>query len=292
MNSVQLPVEAGATGEGSTTDGGYRIVIDSNRRLGTFLEETFARRELLYFLVWRDVKIRYKQTALGVAWAVLMPLLQTFLFTVVFGRFAKIKPDGNYPYTAFVLAGVVPWTLFSQALTLGSQSLIGQQHLMTKIYFPRIYIPAAAVGGCLLDFFIGLLLYAIVLAYYHVVPSLSLTFVPLLIVLMILASLGPVFLLSALTVSYRDFKYVIPIAVQVLMYVSPVIYPANMIPAKYRLFVGINPMMGIIDGYRSAILGKPWDVGLLIEATISATALFLLGIYYFRSTERRFADFA
>jgi lipopolysaccharide transport system permease protein len=267
------------------------VVIDSGNRLGS-LSDLVARRELLYFLIWRDIKIRYKQTVLGILWAILVPVLQTFLFTVIFGRFAKIETDGNYPYTVFVLAGLIPWMLFSQALTLGGQSLINQQHLMTKVYFPRLYIPAAAVGGCLIDFLVSLVLYGMVLAYFGIVPSTQIVMLPAMILLTITASLGVAFLLSALTISYRDFKYVIPFAVQVLMYASPIVYPVNLIPEKYRFFLGLNPMAGIVDGYRSAILGKPWDVSLLLEAVVSTLFFFVIGVVYFRKTEDRFADLA
>jgi lipopolysaccharide transport system permease protein len=270
---------------------GDLVVIDSANRLGS-LADLIARHDLLYFLIWRDIKIRYKQTVLGILWAILVPVLQTFLFTVIFGRFAKIETDGDYPYTVFVLAGLIPWMLFSQALTLGGQSLINQQHLMTKVYFPRLYIPAAAVGGCLVDFLVSLVLYGMLLVYFGIVPSTQVVMLPVMILLTIIASLGAAFLLSALTVSYRDFKYVIPFAVQVLMYASPIVYPVNLIPEKYRFYLGLNPMAGIVDGYRSAILGKPWDVSLLLEAVISTLFLFVIGVFYFRKTEDRFADLA
>ena len=268
------------------------VIIDSNNSLTHLLGEFISRRELLYFLIWRDIKIRYKQTVLGALWAVLVPLIQTFLFTVIFGRFAKMQTDGNYNYTVFVLAGLIPWTLFSQALTLGSQSLINQQHLMTKVYFPRLYVPTAAVGGCLIDFLIGLLLYAAVLVYFHIPPTWAIAWLPALVVLTVFASLGIVYLMAALTVSYRDFKYVIPFAVQAGMYASPVVYAVNIVPAKYRLILGLNPMTGIIDGYRSAVLGKPWDVSLIVESVCVSIVFFLIGVVYFRMAEQRFADIA
>lgn len=268
------------------------VVIDSKSGLAHIIGEFILRRELLYFLIWRDIKIRYKQTVLGGLWAILVPLLQTFLFTVIFGRFAKMQPDGNYNYTVFVLAGLIPWTLFSQALTLGSQSLVNQQHLMTKVYFPRLYVPTAAVGGCLIDFLIGLLMYAVVLAYFHIAPTGAIAWLPALILLTVFSSLGIVYLMAALTVSYRDFKYVIPFAVQALMYASPVVYAMNIVPPKYQLILGLNPMTGIIDGYRSAILGKPWDIQLVAESVCVSLVFFVIGVAYFRSAEQRFADIA
>jgi lipopolysaccharide transport system permease protein len=268
------------------------VIIEPRGRVTGFLVELVARRELLVFLIWRDIKVRYKQTELGVVWAVLVPLLQTFLFTAIFGRFAKIQTDGNYSYTVFVLAGLIPWTFFSQALTLGGQSLVNQQHLLTKVYFPRLFVPAAAVGGCLLDFLIGFLLYAGVLAYYRVVPASSIFMFPVLVLLTIIATLGVVFLLAALTVRYRDFKHVIPFAVQALMYASPIVYPASLVPEKYRWLLALNPMSGIIDGFRSSILGKPWDLSLVWVSVASTVVFFVVGTAYFRSTERSFADIA
>ena len=268
------------------------VIIDSTSRIGGLVSEMFDRRELLMILIWRDIKVRYKQTIFGVLWALLVPLLQTVIFTVIFGRFANIKPDGPYSYSVFVLAGLIPWTFFSQALTLGGQSLINQQHLLTKIYFPRVFVPAGAVGSCFVDFLVGLLMYAVILAFSGVVPPLGVIFLPALVVLMMVASLGVTFLLAALTVTYRDFKYIIPFGVQVLMYASPIVYPSKLVPEKYRWLFGLNPMAGIIDGFRSAILGKPWDIRLIAVSSASAVICFAVGVMYFRSTERRFADIA
>jgi lipopolysaccharide transport system permease protein len=268
------------------------VIIDSRGGIGSTVSELFSRRELLSFLIWRDIKVRYKQTVFGVLWAVLLPLLQTFIFAVIFGRFAHIEPDGNYSYTVFVLAGLIPWTFFSQALTFGGQSLVNQQHLLTKVYFPRLFVPAAAVGGCFIDFLVGLVLYAVILVLSGIVPGLGILLLPALVALMIIASLGIVFLLAALTVSYRDFKYITPFGVQLLMYLSPIVYPTNIVPEKYRWIFALNPMAGIVDGWRSAILGKPWDTDLILISTASALILFAVGIGYFRHTERRFADIA
>jgi lipopolysaccharide transport system permease protein len=268
------------------------VIIDSHGHIGSIISELFARRELLFFLIWRDIKVRYKQTVFGVLWAVLLPLLQTFIFAVIFGRFAHIEPDGNYSYTVFVLSGLIPWTFFSQALTFGSQSLVNQQHLLTKVYFPRLFVPAAAVGGCLLDFLVGLMLYAAVLAFSGITPGVGMLFLPILIASMIIASLGVVFLLAALTVSYRDFKYITPFGVQLLMYVSPIVYPTNIVPEKYKWIFALNPMVGVIDGWRSALLGKPWDINVILISSASALIFFAVGIGYFRKTERRFADIA
>jgi lipopolysaccharide transport system permease protein len=266
-------------------------VIRPNQR-GLALAEAYARRELLYFLIWRDVKIRYKQTVLGVAWAVLMPVVQLAIFTVIFGRLAGIKPDGDYPYTLFVLAGLVPWTFFAQSVTQGGQSLVNQQQMLTKVYFPRVFVPTGTVGGCFVDFVISFGVYAAVIAWYHFIPSWQIIFVPVLVLLTVIASLGVVYLLSALTVTYRDFRHIVPVMIQCLMYLSPVVYPVNLVPARYQWILGLNPMAGFIDGFRSAILGKPWNFPTLLTSVISTFVILFVGMMYFRETERRFADIA
>lgn len=271
----------------------HEVVIDSRSHFAEGVAEIVSRRELLYFLVWRDIKVRYKQTFLGVVWALLVPLFQAFVFTLIFGRLAGISTDGPYPYGAFVLAGLIPWSFFSQAVTQGSQSLVNQQHLLTKIYFPRLFVPTAAVLGCVVDFAIGLLMYALVLAYYKIVPPPTvLLFLPALLLLTLAAAVGVALLLSALTVTYRDFRYVVPIAIQILMYASPIIYPVRLFPPRYQWVLALNPIAGIIDGYRSAILGKPWNLETLAVSSLSTAACLLGGMYYFRRTEQRFADIA
>lgn len=259
---------------------------------GLALAEAVSRRELLYFLVWRDIKIRYKQTVLGIAWAVLLPVTQLVVFTVIFGKLAGIKPDGNYPYPLFVLAGLVPWTFFAQAVTQGGQSLINQQQMLTKVYFPRLFVPTGVVGGCLVDLLIAFGVYAVVIAFYRYPVSWQVVFVPFLAGFTIIASLGMSYLFSALTVMYRDFRYLVPVLIQILMYISPVIYPVTLFPAKYRWLLGINPMAGVIDGFRSAILGKAWDFPMLATSISSSLVFLLLGVAYFRHTERHFADIA
>jgi lipopolysaccharide transport system permease protein len=268
------------------------VIIDARGGISSTLAELLAHRELLWFLIWRDIKVRYKQTVFGVLWAVLLPLTQTIIFAVIFGRFAHIQPDGNYPYTLFVLGGLIPWTFFSQAVIFGGQSLVNQQHLLTKVYFPRLFVPTAAVGSCAVDFLIGMLLYAMILAISGVVPGPPIVMLPLLIALILVSAIGPTLLLAALTVSYRDFKYVTPFGVQLLMYASPIVYPMNMVPVRYRWIFALNPMTGAIDGWRSATLGTKWNMDLLLISTASALMLFAIGIGYFRRTERRFADIA
>ena len=248
-------------------------------------------RELLYFLTLRDVKIRYKQTVLGIAWAVLQPLMMMMIFTVIFGRLAMIPSEG-VPYPIFVFAGLVPWTFFANGVAQASQSLVNQQQLLTKIYLPRLFIPTAAAGAFLVDLAVSLGIYALLLAAYRIVPSPGIFLSPFLIGLMLLATLGLSFLLGALTVSYRDFRYVVPFLIQILMYLSPVIYSVSMIPSRFQTILAINPMYGIIEAFRSSILGTPWNLTTLAISSASSLLIFILGLFYFRRIERRFADIA
>jgi lipopolysaccharide transport system permease protein len=254
-------------------------------------KELWHFRELLYFLVWRDLKVRYKQTLLGVGWAVLQPVCSMVIFTIIFGHLAKLDSDG-FPYAVFVYAGLLPWTFFSASVALAGQSLVHQQGLMTKVYFPRLFVPTASVGASFVDLAISFGVYAVILAAYRVAPSWQIIFLPGLILFTALATLGLSYIFAALTVSYRDFRFLIPFMLQVMMYASPVVYSVHLFPQRYQWILALNPMAGIIDGYRSAILGKPWDwMNLGISSTVAA-ALFIFGIYYFRKTERGFADVA
>lgn len=268
------------------------LVIEPRRGwIGIDWEELARFRELLYFLVWRDVKVRYKQTVLGVAWAVLQPVFGMVVFTAIFGGLAKMPSDGM-PYAVFVYAGLLPWTFFSNAVTQAGQSLISQQHLLTKVYFPRLFVPVSATGAGLLDLAISFGVYACVMAAYRTAPSWQIVFVPVLVALTVMAAIGIGVTLAALTVSYRDFKFVIPFMVQAWMYVSPVVYPVTLVPARYRWLMGLNPMAGIIGAYRSAILGTPWDLVTLGVSIAVTIGVFVFGLFYFRKTERRFADIA
>ncbi len=253
--------------------------------------EMWQFRELLYFLVWRDLKVRYKQTVLGVAWAVLQPVFSMVVFSVIFGGLAKMDSEG-FPYAVFVYAGLLPWTFFSGAVGLAGQSLVNQQNLLTKVYFPRLFIPTASIGACLVDMGISAGVYGVVLAWFGVVPSWQVVFVPGLVVLTALAVLGFGYILAALTVSYRDFRFVVPFMLQAMMYMSPVVYPVSMVPRRWQWALALNPMAGIIDAYRSAILGKAWNFQTLVVSAGMAVGLFVVGLYYFRRVERRFADVA
>ncbi len=253
--------------------------------------ELWEHRELLGFLVMRDIKVRYKQTVLGAAWAILQPLFAMLIFTLIFGRFAKI-PSEDAPYAVFVYAGLLPWTFFSTAVTQAGQALVSQQSLLTKIYLPRMFVPAAPVGGALVDLAISFGVFAIVMAVYQQVPGWGVVMVPLLVLLTIAAALGMGLLLAALTVTYRDFRYVIPFMIQAWMYISPVIYPVSLVPAEYRWALALNPLAGVIDGFRAAFLNRPFDWPTLSISAAVSVALLLVGMFYFRKTERRFADIA
>ncbi len=253
--------------------------------------ELWEARELLAFLIWRDVSVRYKQTVLGVTWAVLQPVFSMVVFSVIFGNLAKLPSDG-VPYPIFVYAGLLPWTFFSGAVSAASSSLLNQQALLTKIYLPRLFVPGSAVGGGLVDLAISFLVFLALMIYYGVAPNWGLLALPFLVSLAVLAALGLGLALAAVIVSYRDFRYVVPFMIQAGMYVSPVIYPVSLIPEKWRWLLALNPMTGIIDGFRASLLGKPWNLGTLGIAALVSILLFVYGLFYFRKTERRFADVA
>ncbi len=253
--------------------------------------ELWDRRELLQSLVYRDVQVRYKQTVLGFAWAILQPVFSMLIFTFIFGRFAKI-PSEDAPYALFVYCGLLPWTFFSTAVTAAAQSLVNQQALLTKIYLPRMFVPTAPVGGALVDLGISFGVFVMIMALFRQMPGWGIVLVPLLLLLLLAAALGIGLFLAALTVSYRDFRYVIPFMMQAGMYLSPVIYSAGMIPPEYRYALALNPIVGIIDGFRAAFLNRPFDWLLLTISAVSSIGLLVLGMFYFRKTERRFADVA
>ena len=253
--------------------------------------EMWEARELLFFLMRRDVTVRYKQTVLGVAWAVLQPVFSMLVFTIIFGTLAKMPSEG-FPYAIFVYAGLLPWTFFSTAVSTSSQSLVNQQALLTKIYLPRLFVPSTSIGSGLVDFAVSFVVFGGLMAYYGVAPGWGMLAVPFLLVLTVVAALGLGLLLSAVTVTYRDFRYVTPFMIQVWMYLSPVIYPVAIVPSDWQWLLAINPMAGIIDGFRAALLGRPWNLTALGISTASSLVFLAFGLFYFRRTERRFADVA
>jgi lipopolysaccharide transport system permease protein len=254
------------------------------------LRELWNYRELLYFLTKRDIKVRYKQTVLGGLWAIIQPFFTMVVFTLFFGRLARIPSDG-IPYPIFVYVGLLPWTYFANALTASGNSLVGSANLITKVYFPRLIIPASASLAGLLDFFIAMLVLAAMMIYYQFVPNVDIVLFPFLVGLTFLCAVGVGLWLSALNVQYRDIRYVIPFLIQLWMFVSPVIYPVSIVNEKYRWLLALNPMGGVIKAYRSSILGHlPIDWFLLGLSTTIILILFTSGLYYFRRMERYFAD--
>jgi lipopolysaccharide transport system permease protein len=253
--------------------------------------ELWRYRELLYFLVWRDIKVRYKQTVIGAAWAILQPLCQMVIFSVIFGAFAKIPSEG-FPYPIFVYAGLLPWTFFANAVSQSSVSLINQSQLLTKVYFPRLFIPSSSIGVGLADFGLSFCVYICLMLWYGHAPGVAVVLLPVLLLLTMMTALGVGVFLASVTVSYRDFRLVVPFMVQIWMYLSPVVYAVTLVPEKYRWIMAFNPMTGIIGGFRSALLNQPVDWNALgISAVISSLVL-LIGVSNFRRTERRFADIA
>lgn len=255
-------------------------------------QELHNYRDLFLFLVWRSIKVRYAQSALGVGWAVIQPLFSMVVFTIVFGQLAHIDSDG-VSYAVFSFTALVPWTYFANSLTEGTSSLVSNANMLSKVYFPRLILPLSAVAAKLVDFTISMLLLAALLVWYQIMPNLSVLLLPLLVVLMVLAAAGLSLWLTALAVQYRDVNYAMSFVVQLLMYAAPVVYPASLVPAQYQLIYASNPMVGVIEGFRAALLGTrpmPWDF--LLVGTVTASVLAVTGALYFRRKERIFADVA
>ena len=251
--------------------------------------ELWAYRELLSVLTMRDIKVRYKQTVLGAGWAIIRPVLTMVIFSVVFGQLAKMPSDG-YPYPVFVYAALLPWTFFAAAISTSGQSLIGSSNLVSKVYFPRLIIPLSSVGAGLIDLLISTGILLLLMFWYGVGWTWHLLAVPLLLMAVVFAALGVGTLLSALTVSYRDFTHLTPFLVQIWMYVTPVIFPVTLVPERWQWLLYLNPMTGLVEGFRSAFLGKPFDLaGLGISCAIIIALLFA-GVMYIEKVERRFAD--
>lgn len=266
-------------------------IIQPRKRLFQLnLRDVWQYRELLYFLVWRDVKVRYKQTAIGAAWAIFQPLITMVIFTLLFGKFAKFPSDG-IPYPVFAFVALLPWTYFSQALSQSSNSVVGSSNLVTKIYFPRLLIPLAASVAPLVDFFFSLLVLVGLMFWFRITPSLGLLALPLFLVLAIMTALAVGLWASALNVQYRDVGHTIPFLIQVWMYASPVAYPVSMVPERWRLLYSLNPMVGVIEGFRWALAGKrsPDFMAMAVSLVMVMVILFG-GIVYFKKMERSFAD--
>ena len=267
------------------------IVIEAGRVDRHYWRDLWRYRELFYILAWRDISVRYKQTAIGVTWAILRPFLAMVIFTVVFGRIAKM-PSNGIPYPIMVFAAMLPWQFFSNSLSEASNSLVGNAHLISKVYFPRLIIPAGALMTSLVDLLISAALLVVLMAWFHFMPDWRLLTLPLFTLMAFFAALGPGLLLTALNVKFRDFRYVVPFIVQFGLFISPVGFSSDVIPDKWRLLYSLNPIVGVIDGFRWAICGGESRIylpGFLLSLIVIAFFLWL-GIWYFRKTEKSFAD--
>jgi lipopolysaccharide transport system permease protein len=269
----------------------FDLVIEPGRGYRHYWRDLWQYRELFYFLSWRDILVRYKQTAIGIAWGILRPLLTMIVFTVIFGYLAKLPSEG-VPYPILVFAAMLPWQFFSSSLTECSNSFITNANMLTKIYFPRLIVPASAVIVNLVDFLISFVIMGALMAWYRFVPGWRILALPLFLGMAFLASFGFGLWLATLNVKYRDFRYVVPFIVQFGLYISPVGFSSSVVPGKWRLLYSINPMVGVIDGFRWAILGGNSHIywpGFLLSAVLTLL-IFLFAVRYFRAAERKFAD--
>lgn len=271
---------------------GFDLIIEPNRTTGAFFRELLRYRELFYFLAWRDILVRYKQTIIGIAWSVIRPFLTMVVFTLVFGRLAKLPSEG-VPYPILVFSAMLPWQYFANAMQESSNSLIAESRLISKVYFPRLIVPTSSVIVSAVDFLISLALLGLLMLWYGFAPSFSILFMPFFFLLATLAALGAGFWLSALNVKYRDFRYIVPFLVQFGLYVSPVGFSSSVVPDRWRLLYSLNPTVGVIDGFRWCVQGTAGSIylpGFLISTVVSVAA-FVSGVWFFRRTERFFADF-
>ena len=268
------------------------IIIEAGRAERHYWRDLWNYRELFRVLAWRDIAVRYKQTVIGAAWAVIRPFLTMVVFTVIFGKLANLPSEGTAPYAIMVFAGLLPWTFFSSALSEASNSLLGNANLISKVYFPRLIVPMAAVGVALVDFVINFAMLVALMSWYHYAPSWQMVLLPIFVALAFFASLGPSLWLTALNIKYRDVRYVIPFIVQFGLYISPVGFSSSVVPEKWRLLYSLNPVVGVIDGFRWCILGGQSNFylpGFLLSMIVSALFMWL-GIRVFRSMEKSFAD--
>jgi lipopolysaccharide transport system permease protein len=254
------------------------------------LREVWEYRELLYFLVWRDVKVRYKQTVIGIAWVVLQPLATTLIFTVIFGNLAKI-PSENLPYAVFAMAGLIPWNYFSGAFSRGGASLVGSANLISKVYFPRLIIPISSILSGLIDAAIVFVVLLALMLFYGIFPTWAIVTLPFFLLLALATALGVSLWLSALNVQYRDIGYLVPFIAQFWMYATPVVYPASMIPAQWQLLYSLNPMTGVVEGFRWALFGSGEAPGtMLVVSIVMVLILLVSGAFFFKRMEDTFAD--
>lgn len=292
-SSPDDPARSLATDSPSDLPGAHLTVIEptSGWRLIDF-RELYQYRDMLWFLTWRSVKVLYAQSAIGIGWAVIQPLFSMIIFTVVFGHFAQIDSNG-VPYSVFSLTALVPWTYFANSLLEAGNSLVNQAQMISKVYFPRVVLPLSGVLAKLVDFAIASTMLACMMAFYRIMPNFGVIALPLLVLIMLCSAMGLGLWLTALAVQYRDVKHALNFVVQLLMYATPVVYPASIVPFEWQTAYALNPMVGVIEGFRSALLGTrpmPWDW--IALGACSSVALLLSGLLYFRRQERVFADVA
>lgn len=272
-------------------DKDFDVIIDPGRRVKNYWKDLWMFRGLFYFLSWRDVLVRYKQTAIGVLWSILRPLVTMIVFTFIFGNLAKL-PDNGVPYILLVSAGMLPWQFFANAFSEASNSLIANSAMLSKVYFPRIIIPVSAVIVSFIDLLISFAIMIVLMIWFQFVPPWQIVFLPLFILLAFLVTMGMGFLISALNVKYRDFRYIVPFIVQFGLYISPVGFSTTVIPENLRVFYSLNPMVGVIDGFRWCLLGAniPLATTGFYVSFIMGILIFIFGVFYFRKMERTFAD--
>ena len=272
------------------TGGEFDLIIEPNKTTRDFFLELIRYRELFFFMAWRDIIVRYKQTVIGIAWSVIKPLLSMIIFTIVFGRIAKLPNDG-VPYPVLVFSALLPWQYFANAMQNSSESLIRAEPMISKVYFPRLILPTSSVLVSVVDFLISLVLLAVLILIYRFLPSAYIIFLPIFFIPATLAALGVGFYFSAIGVKYRDFRHIMPFIVQFGMYISPVGFSSSIIPDKWRLLYSLNPMVGVIDGFRWCIQGTPMYIPGFIMSIVISILMFYFGMKFFRRTERTFADF-
>ena len=267
----------------------FDIIIEPNHINKQYWKDLWNYRELFYFLAWKDILVRYKQTVIGVTWSILRPFLTMIVFTIVFGKVAKLS-TGTVPYAIVVFSALLPWQFFSNAFSESSNSLISNSNLLTKVYFPRIIVPTSSVIVGLVDFFISFILLILIMIFYKYAPSINIIVLPVFLIMAFMVSQGAGLCVASLNVKYRDFRFVVPFVIQLGLYISPVGFSSNVVPIKWRLLYSLNPMVGIIDGFRWCILGeKLYIPGLLLSLAITIS-VFIFGIWYFRKFEKTFAD--
>jgi lipopolysaccharide transport system permease protein len=288
---MKTVLAGGAPIQSATTDAADVLRIEPSRgAVRLRLAELWAYRELLYFLTWRDVKVRYKQTALGAAWAIIQPILTMVVFSIFFGRLAKIPSDG-IPYPIFAYAALVPWTFFGNGLTHCANSLVGSANLIKKVYFPRLIVPVATILSEAVDFALAFSVLLLMMLFHGIVPTSNIVWLPALLLLAFTTALGVGLWLAALNVQYRDVRYVVPFIVQIWMFATPIAYPSSLLSEPWRTFYALNPMVGVVEGFRWALLGTNTRPGLMIVlSTLAAIVILIGGLVNFRRTERTFAD--